>query len=173
MYTGEKNLETIIARYSDGLMFFINEIVGNLCVAEDLMEDTFAELVFRKGEFRGEASVKTYLYRIGRNKALNYRKKNGRISCVSLESAAEKEDLESLERIVLRREQQQTVHRAMKELPEQYREVLHLLYFQEMSYEEIGKVMKRTGKQVKNLAYRGRQSMKEILERGGFIYEEL
>jgi RNA polymerase sigma-70 factor (ECF subfamily) len=55
----------------------------------------------------------------------------------------------------------------MAELPEDMAEALYLMYFEDLSYEEIARVMKRTKKQVDNLLYRGKQRLRAILEEGG------
>lgn len=64
------------------------------------------------------------------------------------------------------------INKALLSLPKDYREVLYLLYFDEMSYEEISKIMKKSVKQIYNLAFRGKTMLKKILEKDGFIYEE-
>ena len=50
--------------------------------------------------------------------------------------------------------------------------MLFLIYFEDMSYDEISKVMHKNNKQVKNLAYRARLALKENLRKEGFSYEE-
>lgn len=47
-------------------------MVGNAADAEDLAQETFVRLVEHAGEFRGESSLKTYLFRIAHNLALNH-----------------------------------------------------------------------------------------------------
>jgi len=58
-------------------------------------------------------------------------------------------------------------------LPEQYRGVLNLAYFDGFSVSEISKIMKRSRKQVYNLLARAKSSLKEILVREGVSYENL
>lgn len=164
----EQGLNEIVEMYGNNLMFFINGYVKNISLAEDLMEDTFLELIIHKHSFRGESSFKTYLFKIGRNKALNALKKNKVL--VSLET--EVEDTAKLEDLMIRNDQNRHIRKAMKQINETYAQVIHLLYFEEMSYEEIGKVLKKNNKQIKNLAYRARNSLKEVLEKEGFSYEE-
>ena len=62
--------------------------------------------------------------------------------------------------------------RLLSELKEEYRIVLYLLYFEEMSYEEVGRIIHKNKKQVTNLAYRAKQTMREALRKEGFEYEE-
>lgn len=170
----DAGLERIIELYSDGLMLFIYELVRDIHAAEDLMEDAFAELIFRKGQFREDASLKTYLYRTGRNKALNYLRKNSLISFFGDNPVKEERDeTQDIESIVLGRERRREIFDAVDKLRPDYRQVVYLLYFEEMSYAQAGKVMSKTEKQIKNLAYRARQSLKEILKKENCDYEEL
>ena len=60
----------------------------------------------------------------------------------------------------------------MDKINSEYRTVLYLLYFEQMSYDEVALVLKKNPKQIKNLAYRGKQALKSIMEQGGFSYEE-
>ena len=59
----ETGLNEIVEMYGDNLMYFINGLVKNIDMAEDLMEDTFMELVVHKHHFREESSFKTYLFK--------------------------------------------------------------------------------------------------------------
>ena len=88
------------------------------------------------------------------------------------DEAAKSVEYKSFEDELLKEERKNQCHEALNKLPEDYRTVLHLIYFENMSYEEAGKVMNKSVKQITNLAYRGRNAMKVILEQGGFIYEE-
>lgn len=164
----ENGLNEIVAMYGNHLIFFINGFVKDINLAEDIMEDTFMELIVHKHRFREESSFKTYLFKIGRNKALNFIKKNKKT--VSIETDIE--DATKLEEQIIKSDQNKHVRQAMKEINEVYAQVIHLLYFESMSYEEIGKVLKKNNKQIKNLAYRARNSLKEVLEKEGFSYEE-
>ena len=62
----------IIREYGAHLILFINGYVRNMDIAEDLMEDTFCELVFHKSRLKKEESFKSYLFAIAKNKAVNY-----------------------------------------------------------------------------------------------------
>ena len=59
----------------------------------------------------------------------------------------------------------------MSSLNPEYRRVLILLYFEDMTREEAAAVMGKSKKQVYNLAERGRKALKEILVKTGFEYE--
>ena len=74
----ESGLEELVEAYSDNLIFFINSFMNNLTLSEDLMSDTFLELILKKPRFVGDSSFKTYLFKIGRNKAFDCLRKQKR-----------------------------------------------------------------------------------------------
>lgn len=164
----ETELTKIVELYGNNLVFFINGYVKNIAIAEDLMEDTFMELLIHKHRFRGESSIKTYLFKIARNKSLNHIKKYKSISDIPENLEDEKE----LEDTILKNEINRTIHRSLRKLNEDYSTVIYLLYFEDLSYDEIGKIMKKNNKQIKNLAYRARNSLKGILQEEGLSYEK-
>ena len=65
----DEGIAELVKEYKDGLTFYLNSIVGDLCLAEELMQDTFTKLVIKRPRFRGESAFKTWLYTIGRNLA--------------------------------------------------------------------------------------------------------
>ena len=73
---------------------------------------------------------------------------------------------------IIKTEEQKHIHNALTKLPKDYKTVLYLIYFEDMSYSEIEKIMRKNNKQIKNLAYRARLALKEILGKEGISYEE-
>ena len=59
------------------------------------------------------------------------------------------------------------VHSAIAKLSEDKRVVIHLIYFEEMTYDEAAKVMKKNRKQVDNLLYRAKKELRIILGEDG------
>ena len=78
----ESGLVEIVNMYGDNLMLFINSFVNNLSLAEEIMEDVFMELIVKKHKFKEESTFKTYLFKIGRNKAFNVLKRNSRCTYI-------------------------------------------------------------------------------------------
>ena len=58
-----EGLVIIVKTYSDSLVNFICKFVRDRQTAEDLMQDTFVELISKKNKFRNESQFKTYLFR--------------------------------------------------------------------------------------------------------------
>ena len=170
----ESGLVEIIRDYKDGLILYLTSIVGNIQTAEELAEDTFVLLGTKKPRDKGGSSFKTWLYTIGRNVAIDYLRKYRKRMFISLDDSAElASEEEEIERAYIRKEQQITVHRAMRRLSPDYRQVLWLVYFEELSSKEAARIMRRSIRSVESLLYRAKKSLKAQLEREGFDYEKI
>ncbi len=164
----------IIRDYKNGLMLYLNGIVGNIHVAEELMEDTFVRIVVKKPRFSGKSSFKTWLYSIGRNIAVDYVRKNKKLPTVSDDEVLFLLcDESDIEREYIQNERKILLHQTLKRLNPDYRTVLYLVYFEDFSIADTASVMKKTKKQTENLVYRAKLSLKSELEKEGFVYEEL
>ncbi len=167
-----EGLRDIICEYREGLILYLNSFVQNIHTAEDLAEDTFTELAIKKPKFSGKSSFKTWIYAIGRNISAKYLRKHTKINVVPLESQEYFADEENIERDYLKSEQKQIVHQALRNLKVDYRQVLYLTFFEGFSNEEAAIIMKKSRKQIENLLYSAKVSLKTYLERSGFEYEE-
>jgi RNA polymerase sigma-70 factor (ECF subfamily) len=169
----DRALEEIVREYKDGLILFLIGFVGDISTAEDLMQETFFRLITRRPHFRETYSFKTWLYSIARNAAIDHLRKQARRAELPYEeAAADLADEQDLEKAYLMEERKIAVHRALKALPPDYRQVLWLLFFEELTSAEAGAVMKKRARQMKNLVYRAKGALKSELEKEGFVYEE-
>ena len=151
-----------------GLVFFIDRYVHDTHAAEDIAIDTFSDLVVHRHRYNFKVTLKTYLYMVGRSRALDYIKHCKVIDFVELSEAQNlSDDSQTLEEMVLADERKRVVNSAIAKLPEDMRVVVHLIYFEEMTYEEAAKVMKKNRKQVDNLLYRAKKELRIILGEDG------
>ena len=81
-------------------------------------------------------------------------------------------DEEDIERQYLKEEQKIELHRAMRRLKPEYAQVLYLMYFEEFDTAEIARIMKKSKRQIGDLLYRAKKTLKSELEKEGFVYEE-
>ncbi|MGN0679051.1 MAG: RNA polymerase sigma factor [Oscillospiraceae bacterium] len=172
---GDDNAITeIVGDYKDGLILYLNGYVNNIFIAEELTEDTFFRLIIKKPRFSGKSTFKSWLYSIGRNVAVDYIRHNSRLLDTPIEDMENYLSAElSLEQSYIREERKIIVHRALSKLKPDYRNILWLVYFEDFSNKEAAAVLKKNDRQIKNLLYRAKQSLKSILEKEGFVYEEL
>lgn len=150
----------LVELYFDNLTFFINGYVHDVHASEDIAIDAMTELVTHPGRFAFRSSLKTWLFSIGRHKALGYLKKRRRElpSPLPDENAA---DSRSLEEDVLTGERQKLLAAAMAELPEEMRYAVHLVYIEGMSYREASKILKKSEKQLDNLLMKAKKLLRE------------
>ena len=167
----ENDLRTLLERHRESLSLFLHGYVRNAEDAEELMMDAFAVAASGTASFSGRSSFRTWLFAIGRNKARSFlRKKRGVFISLKEVPGAEAELAagETPEEALIRDEEHRHLYEAMETIPDEYRQVLYLLYFEEMSADEVCAVMKKTKKQIYNLTERGRKALKEALEQKGF-----
>ena len=170
----DNGLAEIVKSYSDGLILYLNGIVNNLSVAEELAEETLFKIITKKPKFNARYSFKTWLYTIGRNVAIDYIRRHKKRSDTSYETLENYiQDETDLIRFYVSEERKIIVHKALKNLHSEYRQVLWLLYFEELSNSEVSIVMKKSSRQMKNLIYRAKNALKSELDKEGFYYEEL
>ena len=168
----ESAFSELIDIYRESLIFFANRYVHNLSVAEEIAEDCFVTLAVYPKRYNFKTSLKTYLFTIARNKAVDRIRKDRRISYVedgTLEILSE--EYEQFENEIFKNEDKRILHSALSELKEEYYTVLHLVFFEEMSNDEAAVVMKKSKKQIENLIYRAKLRLREILLQRGLSYE--
>lgn len=163
----ESAFDDIMNELFRGLVFFIDGYVHDVHAAEDIAIDVFSDLIVYKHRYNFKVTLKTYLYMLGRSRALDHIKHRRVISFTELSEAEGVEDERSLEEIVLTDERRLAVNRAIKELSEDMRVAVHLIYFEEMTYDDAAKVMKKSRKQVDNLLYRAKKELRTILGEDG------
>ena len=162
----ESALKTLLERHRDGLTLFLFGYVCNMEDAEDLMMDTFARIITRSSWSMEGSSFKTWLFAIGRRLALMHLRKRKPETAVFTEEPADESAVPDLD--LLREEQKRELYKAMEQLKPEYRQVLTLIYFEEMSHEEAARVMKKTKKQIYHLVDRGKERLKVLLQGSGY-----
>lgn len=166
----DEGLRSLIDEYRLPLQMFLNSVTGSAELAEEAAVETFAKLAIRKPSYNGKASFKTWLFRIGRNAAVDIlRRKQNRT--VALDEADGFAVLPSAEAVYLREEQNRALAEAMKKLNPDYYSALWLRYFENMQVKEIAVIMHKSEGAAKSLLTRARQALKTQLEKDGFEYE--
>ena len=165
-------LERLVTMYADGLVRFAYCFVKDSAAAEDIAEDTFATLIVKRKRFSARASFKTYLYKIARNKCLDYLRFHRRFT-----------PLDDLDNVLLSNntpeselcasDRNETLYKLLQQLPLQYRYALTLAYIEGFTAEQTSAIMGKTAKQTYNLLARAKQSLKQLLIDEGINYEDL
>ena len=127
--------------------------------------------LFTKSPRIRDGGFKAYLYKAARHMALRHKSK--RKPLFSLDALADEPDGRLLAEEVIRTEERNRIlHFCMDEMNPDYREVLYLTYFEDMSYAQAAEVTGKTVKQITNMVYRGKESLRRLLEREGITNAE-
>ncbi len=174
----QSGMRAIVELYWDSMLLFTNGYVHNLSDAEDIAQEALIKLSIKRPKLREEPQLRSYLLKICRNMAINHNKKQKRTVMMPHETAELVEDeiensIEEVENRMQLEHSKRTLHTAMQQLRQDYREVLYLRYFEELSSKEAAAIMHCSEKQVTALAYQARQQLKKILEKEGYSSEEL
>ncbi len=153
--------DKLIEMYRSNLIFFINRYVHDIQVAEDLAIDSFMYIYVNKKKFNFKVTLKTYLFTIGRSRAIDYLRKTKVFNNTDL--IEHQKDLSEIEEAVIKSEQAKAVNEAVKALPVDMSAAVTLVYFEGLSYDETARVMKKNKKQVDNLLYRAKRVLKNEL----------
>ncbi|HEX8354564.1 MAG TPA: sigma-70 family RNA polymerase sigma factor [Pyrinomonadaceae bacterium] len=147
--------------------------------ARDLTQETFLQAFRHLANFRGDADLRTWLYRIAVNQARNrwrWWKRRRRDRTVSLDAPAHGDSDAPLsaglegerdadpEQQALARERERALHAALKSLARPYREVVVLRDIEGLSYEEVADALDLNVGTVKSRLSRGRNELRRRLE---------
>ena len=170
---GEQNAANLLVeKYGDSLTLYINSYLKDIHEAEDLMIEAFSQIFAKERPVAGAGAFQAYLYKTARNLALRHRKKH-RLSLLRFEELDFEPQSDVLADTELTRsERSRQLYDALDKLKVEYREALYLVYFEEMSYRNAATVMNKSEGQITKLVYRGKQSLKAILEQEGFTYAD-
>ena len=166
----EEALRTLFLKHKESLTFFLYGIVRDVEDAEELMMDTFAVLASRTAHYsiRKDAEFKTWLYAIARNQARAFLRRRREIPSEIWEDAEPMADMgsfgDSPEKAMLADERNSQLWKALQSLNPDYSQVLYLAYFENMTPSEIGRIMKKSEKQIYNLSARAKTALKGKLE---------
>ncbi len=158
--------DIILEKMRMPLIFFINGYVDNINDAEDICMDVFASLLLNINKFSFRSSLSTYLFILARNKAVDYIRHKKAVRTESLDENTSDSDFSNVEAEYIRSEEYRRLHDELRAMPEKYRTVLYLAYFEDMDTDEIALVMKKSKKQVYNLMFRAKAELRTRMEGG-------
>ena len=137
-------------------------------IAEDIAQDVFAYIYVYKEKYDLNYSFKTFIYTLGKNKAIDQIRKLSKSKLMNFDAESEYlfPDGESIEEKVIREEETRKVLKSLKKLKPDYERALYLLAFENFTYSEIAKILGKTLPQTKVLIYRARKALRLIMEKG-------
>ena len=148
--------QALAETYRDRLFAAAFQVCGNAADAEDAAQEALLRYHISEKQFESEQHIRAWLLRVAINCAKNVSRSFFRRNTVPLEAYMETLEFDSGE--------SQEIFREGMNLPETYRLVIHLYYYEDYSVAEIGRILGLTESNVKVRLSRGRQLLKKALQ---------
>jgi RNA polymerase sigma-70 factor (ECF subfamily) len=167
----DAEFEEIYAAHSRPIYYLALRFLGDPNRAEDATHDVFLKAFRKMGQFRGESSLRTWLYRITINHCRNLQQCWHERHMVSNADAVVWETTpgsgDSPLRVLETRELGERIQSAMDVLPPEYRLLLLLVADQELSYDQIAALTEQTADAVRGKLHRARKAFAAAFAKTG------
>ena len=170
---GERDRFTdLVARYEKRVVNYVYRITHRYEDAHDLTQEIFVKVFLALDRYDPKYQFSTWLFRIAQNSAIDALRKKG-VSEVPLARPNDEDEGKEREfaddgispyRALKNKQLSVAIDDAVDQLPADYRELIQLRHFAEMSYEEIATMKKLPLGTVKNKLFRARNLLKDALE---------
>ena len=167
----------IVNRYKDRLTNFLYRFTYDIVSAEDLAQDTLLKVYINKDSYKEIAKFSTWIYTIASNLAKTElrkikRRKTYTISDLSTddrEFVLHQPDVESFEDEEDTLVSGEILQKCLNSLDNEFKNIIILRDIQELSYDEISKILKIPLGTVKSRINRGRFKLKDLLKQKGVV----
>ena len=132
------NIEEIYTKYRPVISFRVKKSLGASTPEwEDVVNEIITNVIekLKKGEFRGESSIGTFIYTITSRRIIDYIRHKSKV----LKHAPEPAHYPGPQEYIENKERAELLANAIKKLKPKYREVLYLYYYKDFSREEVAK----------------------------------
>lgn len=152
--------EELVKRYQKGLFAFAFRIVFDAAIAEDIVQEALFKVYTVIDRVDTKKKFSTYLFEITKNSAISALR--AKRNTLPLEAIVTATDDEMMYEQLNRKDEQERVRRAIRKLPDKYKRVITLYYFNELSYEEISKTVRLPINTVRTHLARAKEQLKRI-----------
>lgn len=151
-----KPIGLLIDEYQKNLFVAAFHICKNAEDAKDVVQDTFIQYHISGKQFNDEQHLRAWLFRVAVNKAKDINRSFWHKHKVPLE--------EYIETLPFENPEETHLFEAVMNLPEKYRIVIHLFYYEDLTIREISEVLKIGESNIKTRLTRGRKMLKDVLK---------
>ncbi|MCB9993239.1 MAG: sigma-70 family RNA polymerase sigma factor [Hyphomicrobiaceae bacterium] len=160
-------LRILYTRHNVRLYRFLVRLTGNEALAEECVNETFLKVWLKAESFGGQSSVSTWLFTIARNEALSHLRKR-REAPLDEEQAAQIEDESDTQDVTAAKKDKCAVMRlCIDKLSPAHREIIDLVYYQDLSVAEVAEVVGIPENTVKTRMFHARKQLSEHFRRHG------
>ena len=167
LVVNNENFAYVFEKYKNTVYGVAYNFLRNADDAEDILQEVFIRLLKSNTKFDNEEHLKAWLIRVTANASKTALSVRGKVELVPINEEIDgDEGLSYMSDSV--KESEDTLLNAMLSLPDKYRTVLHLFYYEDYSVKEIAKALDIGESAVKVQLNRGRKQLKKILDAEGY-----
>ena len=170
MVTTVPSFEELAAEYSGALFAYLARMTGNHAEADDLLQETLMRIARALPGFEQRASIKTWVYRIATNVAIDALRKRGSALETDFEESEVADELDEEDQLVVV-EMNACVRGVIDSLPPTYRAPLVLFALEGKSVGEVAEVCGISVGTAKVRLHRARERLRQALEAECTFYE--
>ena len=169
----QSDYSIIVDRYKDKAFSLLKKMLKNEQDAEETLQDCFIKAYNSLSGFKGEAKFSTWFYRIVYNTALTKLSSKKRKTENEMSSVDEHFNLKSDYdyNVSERKDLSEFIKELVNKLPEKHSAIISLFYLEELSCEEISKVLDISLSNVKVMLHRSRNALKDIIIKNDLVEE--
>lgn len=157
-------MKEIYEEYSKTIYKYLLTLTNNVEIAEELLQETFYSAVKNINKFRGDSNIKNWLYKIAKNKYIDYYKKNKKIKEIKIDECNENVLLDdSFEDKFENKEKLLNICKKIHRLDEKTKEVVYLRIGTNFNFREIGNIIGQSEDYARTIFYRAKIKLKEEL----------
>lgn len=163
--------EQLVVAYRDQVFRLALRMCGNEADADEVAQEAFLSAWKALPNFRGDSRFSTWLYQLTSHAVIDLmRREKRQIAAEDITEVSAPDPGPSPQQQAERSETRQAVRDAMGQLSPEYRQIVVLRFLQELSYEEIGVVLKLPPGTVKSRLNRAKSQLKDILSKSGNLF---
>lgn len=163
MKGGEKvpELEELYSDIKDKLYSYIMKLSGNSYIAEEIVQETFCRALEQILIGKSDLSS-AWFYTVAKHLYFNYIKKQNKYKYTEEFDTEDVDSPNNPDDNLIKSDEADAIKRVLSQLKDNYREILELREFKELSYDDIAKITGMNLVQVKVTLYRARSKFKEL-----------
>jgi len=159
----QQAFETLVLRHREGALLKAASLVKDAHLAEDVVQECFADLYLHRSAYKPNFSFSTFLNALVRHKSIDMLRRRKQ-QPLSYDDLPEAPDGETPESMCIRREIYTGLNRALFDLPKEQRKMLLLFALHGMDYQQIAKTLHKSIPQVKVGLHRIRKKLLKAKE---------
>lgn len=157
------DFEKIYSIYFKDVYYFLLSLSKDKEVAEDITSETFFKALKNIENFRGDSSIKTYLFQIAKNSYFDYLRKNKKIVSIDDFESIEIDSINTEDEF-LEREESAYLRNLVETLKEPHKSIIKLRIWEELSFKDIGTIYGKSENWACVTFHRAKKILKNKLE---------